>query len=363
MNNASDDFYIMGIQSFASHDSGAALIRCARSTGSVDFVAISEERLIRKKYPYTFPVHSIAYCLDYFGLSQARDIDVVVTDYIRVKRWFNSGLSYNNSEYDYLKMKFDFSPQKMVTIDHHLAHAASVYYTSGFHDAAILVVDGNGSDLQTTSFFRGNGNEIQPLDRHCAQGIGAVYSAVTKWILNLGTGGEGKTMGLAPFGEKHPPVLDLKGRFDGVKNDFSEFIRRMPYSDVLNHLAEPDRICPLKQPFNTCKSKEDLLDPYFSRVAYEVQSETERTMVHLGNALYEQCPSPNLCVSGGVALNSVANKIMFDQSPFEKIHLFPACSDAGIPFGLAAWGYHNCKELADVDRQPISFRNAYTGKA
>lgn len=356
--------YILGIQCFATQDSGAAMVRFSTDGAVLDTVAISEERLIRKKFPYTFPVHSIAYCMDYYGLDTLSQVDLLVGDHIRLKRWIRSGPSYNTSEFDYLKLKLDMDPGRIITISHHMAHAASVFYTSGFDHSAILVVDGNGSDLQTTSFLEGDEKGIRYLDSYKAQGIGAVYSAVTSQILNLGTGGEGKTMGLAPYGEIYPPVLTgLEGKFNGIRNDYSEFMRRMPYSDILNQLDPKNRINPIRVPHQKCLNPADLLNPYFSRVAFEVQQETERALTHLGQVLWEQTHSKNLCLSGGVALNSVANKVCFDATPFEKIHVFPACSDAGIPFGLAIWGYYNTiSRFGTFPRKPLIFNNAYTGR-
>ena len=84
--------------------------------------------------------------------------------------------------------------------------------------------------------------------------------------------------------------------------------------------------------------------------------------MHLGHELCKQSGSRNICIAGGVALNSVANKIMFDATEFEKIFVFPASSDAGIPFGLAIWGYYNAKELGDFARHKLVYRNAYSGR-
>ena len=82
-----------------------------------------------------------------------------------------------------------------------MAHAASTYYTSKYKSSAILIVDGNGSNVETNSYFIGKGNKIKLLKNYQFHGIGAAYGAVAKEILNLGTGGEGKTMGLAPYGK------------------------------------------------------------------------------------------------------------------------------------------------------------------
>ena len=363
MDNTQDQsiHYILGIQCYANHDSGAAVIKFSHDGEILDYVAISEERLIRRKHPYCFPTHSIAYCMDHFGLTKLSEFDLLVTDYIRLKRWFNSGPSYLMSDFDYYKIKFDFDLNKIVTISHHLAHAASAYYSSGFDESAILVVDGNGSGLQSNSFFTGRSTAIEYLDSYKAQGIGAAYANVSNWILNFGTGGEGKTMGLAPYGEGAAPTLNIDGKYNGIQTDFSGFMRRMPHSDILNHIPPYRRKNPIKENLKTFGEGDSYLDPYFAGVAYEIQEETERTMTHLGQSLYERANSKNLCLAGGVALNSVANKIMFDATGFENIFVFPACSDAGIPFGLALWGYYRAKLFAKYPKKRFTFSNAYTG--
>ena len=69
--------YILGIQNFANIDSGASIIKCSNDGKILDYIAISEERLIRIKYPYTFPIHSIEYCMKYFGLTDINQIDLL----------------------------------------------------------------------------------------------------------------------------------------------------------------------------------------------------------------------------------------------------------------------------------------------
>ena len=147
--------------------------------------------------------------------------------------------------FDYIKEKLKYNKDKIIQIDHHLAHAASVYYTSDFKDSSILIVDGNGSDLETNSFFKGKSNQINLIDKSKYHGIGAVYSAVTKEILNLGTGSEGKTMGLAPYG-KNDKKIKIRYKLNGINTNFSPFIKRMPYSDVLNQININFRTNPIK---------------------------------------------------------------------------------------------------------------------
>ncbi len=364
-NGAGRARYILGIQSFANANSGASIVRFTEDGRELDFVAISEERLIRRKHPYTFPLHSLSYCMEAFGLESLDQIDLLVGDFIRVKRWHRSGPAYHCTEFDYLQRKLDVPAHKIVQISHHMAHAASAFYASGFDEAAVLIVDGNGSGLQTTSFLQADNGKIRYLDSYRGRGIGALYAAVTNWILGLGDGGdggEGKTMGLAPYGEPHARVLDFQAVYDGIKTDYSAFMRRLPYYDVLNHVDPKYKVYPLHGDHRLCNDRKRVTEPYFARAAYDVQEETERAFVHLGRELQRRSGSAKLCVAGGVALNSVANKIMFDATEFEDIFVFPACSDAGIPFGCAIWGYYNARELGDFPRRRLAFRNDYSGR-
>ena len=351
--------YYLGIQSYANHDCGASIVKFNTRSKKIDYVCISEERLIRKKYPYTFPIHSINYCMEYFNLKNLDKINYIISDWIKVKKWHRSGPSYNYSMFDYLKEKFKFDEKKIIQIDHHLAHAASVYYTSKYNESAILIVDGLGSDLETTTFYKGIKNKIVEIKKYKDHGIGTAYGAVTSHILNLGTGGEGKTMGLAPYGRKYRNQIKIKVKLDGIKNDFSDFMKWNPLSDTLNQINPNLRPNPIKIPHKFCKNKKHL-SKYFSGVAFDIQDVAEKVMTHLGKEIYKETNSKNICIAGGVALNSVANKKLLDKSNFKNIFVFPACSDAGIPFGAALWGLFNLEK--NVKKNEVKFDNAYTGQ-
>jgi carbamoyltransferase len=122
-----------------------------------------------------------------------------------------------------------------------------------------------------------------------------------------------------------------------------------------------NRINPLRGDYKKCTNKEQLLEPYFTRVAFDVQQETERVLVHLANDLKKKTRKKNLCIAGGVGLNSVSNKIILDKCDFEDIFIFPACSDAGIPLGLALWGYYNLEQIGAFKRKKFRWKHAYTG--
>tara|TARA_B100000989_G_C19529422_1_gene468782 strand:+ start:1403 stop:3616 length:2214 start_codon:yes stop_codon:yes gene_type:complete len=346
--------YILGIQSYANHDAGACIIKFGNNKDA-KIVAISEERVLRKKYPYTFPIHSILYCMNYFGIKDFKKIDLIVSDWIRKKKWLRSGPSYNYQEFDYIKEKLDFDSKKILQIDHHLAHAASTYYSSNFKSSAILIVDGNGSDLETNSFFLGKGNKIKLLENYKYYGIGAAYGAVTNQILNFGTGGEGKTMGLAPYGSYNKNIK-INFKVDGIKTNFKEFMLRLPLSDVLNQINSNFRPDPIRIKLKAA-NKKNIMNKKYADWAYMIQNVSEKIMIKLGKNLFDKTKNKNLCLAGGVALNSVANEKLFQNNKFEDIFIFPACSDSGIPYGLALWGYHNVYK----QRKRIKFRNAFTG--
>ena len=210
--------YILGIQSYANHDTGACILKFGKNI-KPEFIAISEERLIRKKYPYSFPIHSILYCMRHFKISDFKKIDLIVSDWIRIKKWIRSGPAYNYQKYDYIKEKLNFNKKKIIQINHHLAHAASTYYPSKFKSASILIVDGNGSDLETNSYYIAKKNKISLIDSYKFHGIGDAYAATTRQILNLGTGGEGKTMGLAPYG-KYNKKIKIKVELKNIETNF-----------------------------------------------------------------------------------------------------------------------------------------------
>ena len=129
--------YILGIQSYANHDAAACILKFDDKGKVLEYVSITEDRLLRKKHTYAFPLNSIMYCLNYFKLKSLKQIDYIFSDWIKIKKWLRSGPSYNYQEFDYLKENLDFDKRKICQIDHHLAHAATAFYPSGYKDASI----------------------------------------------------------------------------------------------------------------------------------------------------------------------------------------------------------------------------------
>ncbi len=341
---------ILGFMGWASHDPAACILKI-KADGSFDCCTISEERLNRVKYSYHFPIRSIKYCLDTLEIPSLDDIDIVINDWSQNKESYGSNDSFRRLEYDYIRENLKIDKSKIQLIDsHHLAHAYSTFVPSGFNEAAILIVDAIGSNLEGCSIYHGKGTKIELIESSDSFSLGKLYDAVTRDILGFRVGEDGKTMGLAAFGEKYahePSILKINGQYEGASIDLSNFMTRIPDSRILN------------SDIKKCNSKNDLYDPYFSKIAFEVQDETEKAMLHLAKYVKEKTGCNNLCIAGGVGLNCVANERIKKAGLFNKIFIQPASSDAGIPYGLALYGYY--KNVDKVKHRP-TFKNAFMGR-
>jgi len=325
----SDFVYVLGVPNFANYEASASLIRVPRAGGDIAYVSIAEDRLTRTKHTYVFPLRGIQYCLEVFGLESLEQVDFIYTDYARLPRWMNSGPGYRKLEHDYLKLRLRYPRERIRVLDHHDGHAGAAFHLSPFDEAAVLVVDSLGSRLNTQTLYHFTSAGAQVLERGDIWGIGRLYSLITGSVLPYGPEkGFGKTMGLAPYGAAHPgPVLDFKARDHGMSSDYSAFFSRPPLPRIV--AADVRR----------CEDREQVLDPYFARAAYDVQQECERQMVRMAEYAYEKTGSRNLCIAGGTALNGLANARVLQRSRFENVWIPPGCSDTGLSLGLALWGY------------------------
>ena len=391
---------ILGIKIWG-HDTGAALL--------IDdqMVAISQERLDRKKYSGTFPEESVDYCLSAAGLNSIDDVDIVAIEQVDAT---------TAPLIDLLKQHgwWDKIAHKTIFVNHHDAHAASAFFCSPFDDAAVLVVDSAGQKsklatgligVETETFYRGDKDGLHRIARNHApvnqftgwllnfSGVGNFYSQVT-YFLGFGKHEEGKTMGLAPYG---------KGRFISEipeeqflkKIDQSNYIfptRLEPHPDMgLRYLFKKTSYSrrsaiarqlkstahafskkglayekPLHFPrtpevfFEHPRSNKKIMlpDGLYTELAYWAQFYLEKVMVDYAIHLYSVTKSKNLCIAGGVGLNSVANKKILDQTPFENIFIQPAAGDSGLAMGAALWASHQ------INKNPIKWRmaNAYLGR-
>src|SRR3954468_13137049 len=209
---------VIGLHKDPWHNSGAAIIK--EDADRIHFANLREERANREKDSRKFPSLSLQACLNELDVSSTDDIDLVVLDYIVRPDWREDWYRRPCETNNFLA---EIDPKKIRIINHHLAHAYCVFYSSGFESAAILIVDGRGSEKETQSLFMATPGKIELIESTTVIGIGLLYAAVTQAI-GFGLLQEGKTMGLAPYGaEVKKQIFHFPRRFEGVTTDYSSF--------------------------------------------------------------------------------------------------------------------------------------------
>ncbi len=335
---------IIGINYGSDHDSSAAL----SLDGEVKF-AIAEERLSRLKHDGRFPELAIRACLAHAGASM-KDVAAVIcgwqapaailaqdaknflvgshpkslggaTRYIAsesIKAWRNSGKRV---------LARYFGPRvrtPLQRIDHHHAHALSAYAVSGFDQATIVVVDGRGA-WEATTIWHGRGSELSLLEQiHWPNSIGLFYAEFTGYLGFEKYQDEWKVMGLAPYGS---PGIDLS-EFIRVENGFYKVNSRRLLRDPLTYSGIVERLGPARRP-------SDPLEDRHRAIAWAVQDSCERAEMAVMRSAMALTGSRNLCLAGGVALNSKANGLFLKQGIADRIFVQPAASDDGVAFGAA----------------------------
>lgn len=297
----------------STHDIGCCLVE----DGKIK-IAIEEERLSRVKNGWgmrSLNFESLAYCL---GNMRIDEIDMVVTN-----DCFNQAI---------LKNRLDLT--RAIKINHHLSHAASAYYTSGLREAAVLVLDGEGTSyvnydgsrsLESASFGYANGNKIEIIKRFYGNSISSLYTYATH-ACGFGNLQEGKLMGLAPYG-KATYVNQFRNLIeDHIGGRIETKLNREVFVDFFRNLYSKD-------PRADFDIKAD--------IAYAAQTVFEEVLFDFMWKLYRETKCETLCYSGGAALNSVLNGKIKQNTPFKHVAIFPASGDSGTGIGAALYAYHN----------------------
>jgi carbamoyltransferase len=348
---------ILGISAYY-HDSAAALIE-----DGVIVAAAQEERFTRKKHDSGFPTHAINYCLEAAGASMAGIDRVVFYDkpFLKFERLLETYLAFAPRGFKSFRMSIPLwlreklflkdlllkAIKKMDTkggwngellfSEHHLSHAASVFFPSPFEEAVVLTMDGVG-EWATTSVAIGRGHTLEvQREIHFPHSIGLLYSAMTYYTGFKVNSGEYKVMGLAPYGV--PKYVDLfyKHLID-VKPDGS-FRMDMSYFDYATGLTMTNAKFAALFGGPARKASEPLTQHHMD-LAASLQVVTEEIVLRLTRSLRQETGIKNLCLAGGVALNCVANGKILRDGAFDKIYVQPAAGDAGGALGAALVGYH-----------------------
>jgi len=348
---------ILGINSFA-HDTAACLV-----VDGIPVAFVEEERLNRDKHTKAFPDLAIRWCLDQGGI-EMDDVDVVAFSH-------EAGVDFRRGAVDAMKkLPHPLAAKRLaaqayvdtnlarkqqsfikrwgyrgraVNVGHHLAHAASAFFASPFDSAAVLTLD-RGGDFLSTTVGRGKGNKLT-IEREVRNpdSLGEVYTAITWYLGFLPNCDEGKVMGLAPYGRdrlaaEFKDLIQLTP--DGLFKVNLEWFRYQLEGGYLSKRFI-ERWGPPRAP----KSE---LTPHHEDIAYALQDVTEEAGLHVTRALHAATGETNLALAGGVALNSVMNARLLNETPFEDIFVQASAGDAGNALGAALYVWHH---LMDKPRE------------
>jgi len=354
---------ILGINAYHG-DASAALV-----VDGTLVAAVEEERFNRIKHWAGFPAQSIRYCLEHAGID-SRDIDHVAISF-NPRANLLRRIGFVISHYPSPRAIFDRIKRQGKTlgledqfatavgcsrrdlkaqfhrIEHHQTHVAAGFLISNFQDAAILSIDGMGDFTSTLTAF-GSATSWRELDRvFFPHSLGYLYSAITMYLGFPHYGDEYKVMGLAPYGE--PEFVDYFRRIvrphgDTFELDLSYFTHhkqgiRMTWNDGAPRVA-PFHSPRLERELGPMRDKNEDATSRHENIAHSLQVVTEETVLHLLNRLYAKTKCQNVCLTGGVAMNSVANGKVTRQTPFTNVYIPAGAADNGTSFGAAFYVWH-----------------------
>lgn len=305
------------------------------------------ERLDRMKYSdsHRLPVKEINHVLGYLGIS-VDEIRGVSISYLGVDASKVSGTLKSVFSDAFPGFRGRFS-----TLDHHLAHALGAMVCSDFEDAVVLVADGAGDQRlwgsQAETIYHVSRSDFylldervqsppftyidrpsfydpcyfRPEDQERQISLGLKYEQIS-YLCGFGPGQAGQTMALAAYGK---PLFDYANL---LPRDLSFSLR---YTDFL---LEFERLA---------AAANQTLSQYASDrredIAATYQAFLEEALSRIVKNCVERFPTKRLCFSGGLFLNCLSNRRLFEEHRDKDLFFFPACNDEGQSLGTAAYAY------------------------
>ncbi|HJV86396.1 MAG TPA: carbamoyltransferase C-terminal domain-containing protein [Noviherbaspirillum sp.] len=252
-------------------------------------------------------------------------------------------------------------------ISHHLAHLYSVFHPSPFDEAAVMIIDGQGSPMselteqwsgaasvpgdwrEISSFYCADRRHVECIDKQLWDrneerlvGLGMFYFLLTHAIFP-GQGNEGKVMGLAPHGDPDAlglPPLEVNGAQVTIPARWFEILHERGRFRYVNGSSD---------------DKARFAD--IANLAAAGQRAFEEAVLEVARWLHAQTGVENLCFAGGTGLNCSTNDRLLRETPFRRVFIPPAPSDAGTALGCAIYG------ITELLGQPCAWRweNDYLG--
>lgn len=349
---------ILGINAYHG-DASAALVVDGQLVAAVE-----EERFNRIKHWAGFPAESIRWCLTRANLTAA-DVDHVAVsfnpraNFLKRIGFVARHLPRPSAILDRLSRqgKVLGIPEQFATavgvkpselraqfhqIEHHQTHVAAGFLISPFEEAAVLSVDGMGDFTSTLTAHAKGTSWVEKSRVYFPHSIGFLYTAMTMYLGFPYYGDEYKVMGLAPYGE--PEFADVIRRMIFPKGDtfqlnldyFTHHKRgvRMAWNNGAP-VVEPFYSSALERDLGPARDSSEPLTQRHDNIAKSLQIVTEEIIMHMLRQLHQKTGSDNLCMTGGVAMNSVANGKITRETPFENVYIPAGAADNGTSFGAA----------------------------
>ena len=336
------------------HDKGAVVIEDGKVV-----VGITQERLSRVKHDGAYqggkiPYESILYCLNHLGLTINE-----------IHSFVYSTTELQDDVEEQFKEKFGNRNYNLSFIPHHLAHAYSSFFSSGFEDAAVIVADASGSILNNlnrlTEWYPKVTNEGLEKGEDWTEGISIYHltkntqkEVYKKWIkypvpletddcVSVGTlYSEGSLQLIYEPNEHTWPAGKLMGLASYADD---EIVKEAP--EYVQDLGDDIYI-----PNNAIYPKVTWESDFFSRacVAGIYQREQERASLILAKIAKDKTGSENVCVAGGSFLNCNSNERILNSGLYENCYFIPPSDDSGIPLGCAWFAYQKLTDISEVEQ-------------
>ncbi|WP_387690491.1 carbamoyltransferase [Photorhabdus sp. RM71S] len=318
--------------------------------------AAAEERFMGEKGTGRFPANAINYCLAEAGLMQD-DIQVIAHgfNYDNYRRFFMSNEALFEEVFSgktVINALADKGWQNIESrfqgVDHHLAHAASAFYPSGFPSALCVISDGMG-EIESLSVYLAKGQQFQKLySQPISSSLGIFYSICTRFLGFVFNSDEYKVMGLAAYGnpERYRDIFNELAQFDAESGTIQ--INWLPKAFDNAEYGFPGAMAQLSDMFGfTPRSEDNILLDVHQDFAAGLQEKFTLLLKQLVTYWLQKTGETSLCFAGGSFLNCKANQVLCQLDGLENVFIQPASGDDGSALGAAlfvAGGYHN-----DVD--------------
>jgi carbamoyltransferase len=359
--------------SFLGHDATAALIK----NGEIIAIA-EEERLTRIKHISSFPKNAIQYCLDeanvsidqidHFSYYLDFNLEIIkqrlldLAPNLSIDQIIATGEKYIEDYYSYYShdklidefeknMNYKINREVFHFIPHHLAHAASVFYTSGFDKAIIISADAYG-DLFSQMCCLGDKEKITPIMHFpLSASLGWNYSIHTVFLGFHSYGDEYKVMGLSSYGDPSVYIEKVRSLAEKTSDGFWNY----PYIAYNNR----ERTKFLMKQWGQFRNPDQQIEDKHKNIAASIQLDLEEKFENLLNFLTHKYPEyKNLCIAGGTALNAKNNGRILKFGKFENIEVHPAAGDSGCALGSSLYTYH---QILGFNRKYSRMNHVYYG--